>query len=96
MASRTRRPRIAGHDLVEQLNELVAELIKENKKLKRQIEKLSARGTTAASGTIDRGLRTIQRRVQKALGAPPRRRRGKAAAPAKKAVRSRRAPKTSA
>jgi hypothetical protein len=96
MAQNTRRRRIGGHQLVEQLNEVVAQLIKENRKLKRQVEKLTARGTSAASGTVDRSLRTIQRRVQKALGAPAKRKRRQgsgAAAPAKKVVRKRRAPK---
>jgi septum formation inhibitor MinC len=64
--SKTRR-RIGGSDLIHQLNTMVAELIKENRKLKRQVEKLTARGTKAASGTVERSLRTIQRRVQKAL-----------------------------
>jgi septum formation inhibitor MinC len=61
---------------------MVAELIKENRKLKRQVEKLTARGAKAASGAVERSLRTIQRRVQKALGTPKRRkRRTTAAAP---------------
>jgi len=65
---------------------MVAELIKDNRNLRRQVEKLSARGTKAASGTVERGLRTIQRRVQKALKATPKRRRrtAAAAAPAKR------------
>jgi hypothetical protein len=99
MASGTRRRRISGHELVEQLNEVVAQLIKENRKLKRQVDKLSARGTKAASGTVDRSLRTIQRRVQKALLSGPvrrRRRKGAGAAPAaKKVTRRRRTPKAS-
>ena len=97
MASGPRRRRIGGHELVEQLNDVVAQLIKENRKLKRQLEKLSARGTSAASGTVDRSLRTIQRRVQKALGAPAKRRRRKSAATTAKttATRKRRATKAS-
>jgi hypothetical protein len=71
---RTRR-RLDGHELIQQLNGMVAELIKENRKLKRQVEKLTARGTKAASGAVERSLRTIQRRVQKALAAPKRRKR---------------------
>jgi hypothetical protein len=47
---------------------MVDQLIKENRKLKRQIERLTAKGTAAASGTVERGLRTIQRRVQRAIG----------------------------
>ena len=47
---------------------MVDELIKENRKLKRQVDRLSARGTTAGSGIVERGLRGIQRRVQRAIG----------------------------
>jgi hypothetical protein len=56
---------------------MVAELIKENRKLKRQVVKLTERGSKVASSAVDRTLRTIQRRVQKALTAPARRRRRK-------------------
>ena len=88
--SKTKRRRVGGGDLIGQLNTMVAELIKENRKLKRDVEKLTARGTKAASGSVERGLRTIQRRVQKALGAPKRRKRR--AAPA--ATKTRRATTT--
>ncbi len=56
---------------------MIDELIKENRKLKRQVDKLSSKGTAAATTTIERGLRTIQRRVQRAIGSttPTRRRR---------------------
>jgi len=62
-----RRRRLGGTELVTQLNAMIAQLIKENRKLKRQVDKLSAKGSAAASGTVDRGLRTLQRRVQRAL-----------------------------
>ena len=75
-----RGKRLTGHDLVEQLNNVVAALIKENRILKRQVEKLTAKGTKAASGTVDRSLRAIQKRAQKALGAPVRKRRRRATA----------------
>jgi cell division septum initiation protein DivIVA len=82
-----RRP--GGHELVEQLNAAVAQLIKENRKLRRQVEKLTARATSGASGAVDRGLRGIQKRVQKALTTTPtrRRRRGTAAVATKKTTR---------
>jgi hypothetical protein len=73
--TRTRRKRLGGAELTEQLNHMVAELIKENRKLKRQIVKLTERGAKSASSSVDRTLRTIQRRVQKALTAPAKRRR---------------------
>ncbi len=77
----TNRRRLVGTDLIQQLNTMVAELIKENRKLKRQVEKLTARGAKAASTTVERSLRTIQRRVQKALTGTKQRRR-KATKPA--------------
>lgn len=78
----TRRKRLGGAELTQQLNHMVAELIKENRKLKRQVLKLTEKGATKASSTVDRTLRTIQRRVQKALTAPAKRRRKKSAAAA--------------
>jgi cell division septum initiation protein DivIVA len=84
--------RLGGHELVEQLNAAVAQLIKENRKLRRQVERLSARATSGASGVVDRGLRGIQKRVQKALTpAARRKRRGTAAAATKKTTRKRKA-----
>jgi hypothetical protein len=82
------RRRLAGTDLVQQLNTMVAELIKENRKLRRQVETLTVRGAKAASTTVERSLRTIQRRVQKALtGTKPRKRRtAKPATAAKRRV----------
>ena len=93
--TRTRRKRLGGTELTEQLNHMVAELIKENRKLKRQVVKLTARGAEKASSTVDRTLRTIQRRVQKALTAPAKRRRKPAAtAPTRKKPVTRRRRKT--
>jgi hypothetical protein len=78
--TRTRRKRLGGTELTAQLNHMVAELIKENRKLRRQVVKLTEKGAKTASSTVDRTLRTIQRRVQKALTAPAKRRRRKPAA----------------
>ncbi len=86
------RRKLDGSELIGQLNGMVAELIKENRKLKRQVEKLTSRGTAAASGTVERGLRTIQRRVQRALG-PAKRRRRKATGKATRKTATRRARK---
>jgi hypothetical protein len=80
--TRTRRKRLGGPELTEQLNNMVAELIKENRKLKRQVDKLTAKGATKASGTVDRSLRAIQKRAQQALGAPVKRRRRRTVAKA--------------
>ncbi len=72
----TRRRRVGGTELVDSLNAMISELIKENRKLRRQVDKLAAAGTAKATGTVERGLRSIQRRVQRAIGAsaPTRRR----------------------
>lgn len=75
-AATTRRRSAGGSELVDNLNGMVDQLIKENRKLKRQLEKLTSKTATAASGGIERGLKSIQRRVQKALsGATTTRRR---------------------
>jgi uncharacterized coiled-coil protein SlyX len=78
-----RSKRVGGSELIQQLNEMVAELIRENRKLKRQVDKLTARGSEAASTAVERSLRTIQRRVQKALAGPVKKRRRKPAGSAR-------------
>jgi hypothetical protein len=78
----TRRRGAGAGDLVGQLNAMVAELIKKNRQLTRQVEKLSEKAKKSDSGKgVERGIRTLQRRVKKALGSGTTRRR-KAAAPA--------------
>ena len=79
-ARRARGKRVGGGELIQQLNDMVAELIKENRKLKREVDKLTARGSAAASTAVERSLRTIQRRVQKALTTPVKRRKKAAGA----------------
>lgn len=71
---RGRPRRLSGDELVEKLNEVVAELIKENRALKRQIDKLAVRGTSTANRAVETGLRAIQKRAQQALSEKPRRR----------------------
>jgi hypothetical protein len=78
-ARRVRSKRVGGGELIRQLNDMVAELIKENRKLKRQVDTLTARGSEAASSAVERSLRTIQRRVQRALAGPVKGRRPKKA-----------------
>jgi len=59
---------------------MVAALITKNRKLERQVAKLSEKaGASKATKGVERSLRTMSRRVQKALGTTRRRR--KAAAP---------------
>lgn len=80
-AMATRRRRESGADTLQALKASVDELIKENRKLKRQVERLQAKSPTAAKGAgslVERGLRSIQRRAQRALvgaASPTRRRR---------------------
>ena len=74
--TRKRAARAAGGDLVDQLNAAVAELIKKNKQLQRQVARLTEKATKTSAGKgVERGIRTISRRVQKALGSQPARRR---------------------
>jgi hypothetical protein len=63
----TRRKREGGSQLVARLNAMVADLIKENRRLRRQVVKLSDQGKPVARGTVDRDLRTLSRRVERAL-----------------------------
>ena len=93
--TRTPRKRLGGGDLIERLNTMIADLIKENRKLRREVEKLTARGSATASKAVERSLRTIQRRVERALTPTKRRRRKTAsAAPARKKPVTRRRRKT--
>ena len=76
--NKTTRRRGGGGDLVGQLNAMVAELIKKNKQLQRQVANLTARAERSAAGKgVERGLRTISRRVQRALGSGGTKRRGR-------------------
>jgi hypothetical protein len=61
---------------------MISALIKENRELQRQIDKLSRQALGATSGTAERALQSIQRRLSRAVGgrATTRRRRSVAAA----------------
>jgi hypothetical protein len=80
-ATRARRGRGGGPgDLVGQLNAMVAELIKKNRSLQREVVRLTERASkTPAGKSVERGLRTISRRVQRALDGGTKRRRKTAA-----------------
>ncbi len=70
----TRHKRTGGGDLVGQLNAMVAELIKKNRQLQREVAKLTERASKSATTKgVERGIRTLSRRVQKALGGTTRR-----------------------
>jgi len=67
--NKTTRSRAGGGDLVSQLNSMVAELIKKNRQLQRQVASLTARAEKSAAGkSVERGIKTLSRRVQRALG----------------------------
>ena len=77
--NKTSRAR-GGGDIVGQLNSMVAELIKKNRQLQRQVASLTAKAEKSAAGkTVERGIRTLSRRVQRALGTKSTARRKKAA-----------------
>ena len=66
---RPSRPRAGGGDLVAQLNTMVAALIKKNRQLQRQVAKLTEKaGVDKTTKGVERGIRTLSRRVQRALG----------------------------
>ena len=71
-----RQRRLRGADLIESLRESVEQLIKENRTLKRQLAKAMAGGGSSAAPSAERTLRSIQRKVLRAVssdGAPRRR-----------------------
>src|SRR6266571_3474777 len=72
--------RVAVHEVRERCRRGWRVVSYVNRKLKREVDKLTARGSAAASTAVERSLRTIQRRVQKALAAPVKGRRRKTAA----------------
>ena len=78
--SKNKTPRTGGADLVGQLNAMVAELIKKNRQLQRQVANLTARAERSSAGkSVERGIRTLSNRVQRALGSKPTRSRKRAA-----------------
>ena len=81
---RSRTPREPLDRVLTQLDQMISTLIKENRDLRRQIERASRQTISDTSGTADRLLRSIQRRITRA-GDSDRssgRRRAVAAAPA--------------
>jgi hypothetical protein len=74
--------RSGGSDIVDRLNDAIGELISENRKLRRELLKLSERGASAAAKTVRRAVRTISRGAKKAVSRPaPRRPRKTATRP---------------
>jgi hypothetical protein len=54
---------------------MVARLISENRTLRRQVAKMAAKTKGASTKNVESGLRTISRRVERALGGKTARRR---------------------
>ena len=63
----TRRRRLQGPELVESLNQMVNDLIKENRRLKRQLDRMVVKGGSNDASSVERSLRSLQRRVQRAV-----------------------------
>jgi uncharacterized coiled-coil protein SlyX len=71
----TRRRGAGGSDLVGQLNAMVAALITKNRQLQRQVARLTEKANASKSNKgVERSLRTMSRRVKKALGGTAKRR----------------------
>jgi uncharacterized membrane protein len=64
---RSRRARQPVEAVVAELDRLVSALIKENRDLRRQLDRLSRQSAGATSGTVERTLRSIVRRLRNAL-----------------------------
>jgi hypothetical protein len=64
----TQRRQGRGIDLIESLRESVEQLIRENQTLKRQLAKATAGGGASAAPAAERTLRSIQRKVLRAVG----------------------------
>jgi hypothetical protein len=63
VSSASPKRRLATAELVERLNAMIDQLIAENRRLRRQIDKR----TGVATGKVERGLKTMKQRVEKAL-----------------------------
>ena len=65
---RRQRVRQPTQSVLADLDRMISALIKENRELQRQIDKLSRQALGATSGTAERALRSIQRRISSAVG----------------------------
>jgi hypothetical protein len=74
---RARGVRQPAESVVADLDRMISALIKENRDLQRQVDKLTRQAAGAGSTTAERALRSIQRRISSAVdsGARTRRRR---------------------
>jgi hypothetical protein len=63
----SRGQRQPTEQVLAELEPMISALIKENRELHRQIDKLSKQTVGADSGTVERALRSIQRRISGSL-----------------------------
>jgi hypothetical protein len=66
-ASRSRRPRVSGDELVATLTDMVDRLIEENRELKRALARAERSTGDGGLGQATRALSGLQRRVSRAL-----------------------------
>ena len=78
---RSREGRQHTQSVLADLDRMISALIKENRDLSRQIDRLSRQAVGAASGTAERALRSIQRRISSAVDSGTTRRRRSTAVP---------------
>ena len=65
--NRTRVQRSNEGEVVDRLNKMVTQLIAENRALRRQVLKVAARARGDETKSVEKGLRVISRRVERAL-----------------------------
>ena len=86
---RSRGVRQPTQSVLADVDRMISALIKENRELQRQIEKLSRQALGVTTGTAERALRSIQRRISSVVDgrATTRRRRPVPAAPVSRTPR---------
>jgi hypothetical protein len=81
-ARRSRRLRQPAEGVLADLDRMISALIKENRELQREINKLSRQAGGATSGTVERALRSVKRRISSAVRTGSTTRRRRSASPA--------------
>src|SRR2546427_8443838 len=66
-AGSSRGARQPAEQALAELEPMISALIKENRELHRQIDKLSKQAVGAASGTVEHALRSLERRITGSL-----------------------------
>jgi pimeloyl-ACP methyl ester carboxylesterase len=65
---RSRRARQPIEEVLADLDRMISALIDENRELRRQVQRLSRQAASSLTGTVERTLRSLLRRVSRALG----------------------------